>query len=257
MRVGGAVHYSLFKIMTGVEKKNPPTKTNKNRSKSKQENPPLLEEVRGKRSAPTTFQGVFSPDSMVSYIIRDFTTDTRRKEAGWCWQAGLWWEVTLAQQRLCLKIPSRDLAVSINRWTPRAWRRGRGSGRKLYLTMITIWHLPELHILDKSSWLSRSPACANEVAGNRILLAPTTATPYGGPTESLFCLFHPPPVVYANRRQKCRSCRWAKEKVGPWRIPWLPSVQVVGLSRRHGCCVCRWDFEEVLLHFFGPNLPDL
>ena len=84
MRVGGAVHYSLLKIMTGVEKKNPPTKTNKNRSKSKQENPPLLEEVRGKRSAPTTFQGVFSPDSMVLYIIRDFTTDTRRKEAGWC-----------------------------------------------------------------------------------------------------------------------------------------------------------------------------
>ena len=38
--------------MTGVEKKNPPTKTNKNRSKSKQENPPLLEEVREKGQHP-------------------------------------------------------------------------------------------------------------------------------------------------------------------------------------------------------------
>lgn len=178
MRVGGAVHYSLFKIMTGVEKK----KTLKQKQKQiKTGKSTLAGGGEGKRSAPTTFQGVFSPDFMVLYIIRDFTTDTRRREAGWCWQAGLWWEVTLAQQRLYLKIPSRDLAVSINRWTPRAWRRGRGSGRKLYLTMITIWHLPELHILDKSSWLSRSPACANEVAGNRILLAPTTATPYGGP----------------------------------------------------------------------------
>ena len=136
-----------------------------------------------------------------------------------------------AQQRLCLKIPSRDLAVSINRWTPRAWRRGRGSGRKLYLTMITIWHLPELHIMDKSSWLSRSPACANEVAGNRILLAPRMASPSGGP-QNLSSAHSIPPVVYAHRRQmKCRSCRWAEEKVGPWRIPWLPSVQAVGLSR--------------------------
>lgn len=38
--------------MTGVEKKNLPTKTNKNRSKSKQENPPLLEEVREKGQHP-------------------------------------------------------------------------------------------------------------------------------------------------------------------------------------------------------------
>lgn len=177
--------------MTGVEKKKP---SNKNKQKQKQiktGKSTLAGGGEGKRSAPTTFRGVFSPDFVALYIIRDFTTDTRRREAGWCWQAGLWWEVTLAQQKLCLKIPSRDLAVSINRWTPRAWRRGRGSGRKLYLTMITIWHLPELHILDKSSWLSRSPACANEVAGNRILLAPTTATPSGGP-QNLFCLFHPP-----------------------------------------------------------------
>ena len=162
---------------------------------------------------------------MVLYIIRDFTTDTRRKEAGWCWQAGLWWEVTLAQQRLCLKIPSRDLAVSINRWTPQAWRRGRGSGRKLYLTMITIWHLPELHILDKSSWLSRSPACANEVAGNRILLAPTMATPCGGPIESLFCLFHPPPPP-----QWCMwtGGRWNVEAAGGQRRKWDP-------GGFHGC----------------------
>lgn len=92
---------------------------------------------------------------------------------------GLWWEVTPTQQRLCLKIPSQDLVVSINRWTPRAWWRGRGSGRKLYLTMITIWHGPELHILVASSRLSRSPACASEAAVNRILLAPSMAAPCG------------------------------------------------------------------------------
>lgn len=192
---------------------------------------------------------------MVLYIVRDFTIKTWRREAGWCWQAGLWWEVPPAQQRLCVKIPGQDLTVSINRWTPRAWWRGRGNGRKLYLTMITIWHLPELHILDKSSWLSRSSACANEMAVNRILLAPTMATPYGSPQNSPAC----PPIPYAKRRQmRCRSCWWGRgEKVGPWGTPWLPSAQALGLSRWHGLRACTWDFQEVLLNFFGPNLPDL
>lgn len=129
---------------------------------------------------------------------------------------GLWWEVTPAQQRLCLKIPSQDLVVSINRWTPRAWWRGRGSGRKLYLTMITIWHLPELHILDEFSRLSRSPACASKAAVNRTLLAPTMAAPCGeGGGEGIdhiSCL--PPCLVSSTKRRQLRygSCWWGGEE---------------------------------------------
>lgn len=160
----------------------------------------------GERSGPTTFRGTFSLLLCGLIISRDFTTYKWRREAGWCCWAGLWQEVTPAQQRLCLKIPGQDLAVSINRWTPWAWWRGRGSGRKLYLTMITIWHLPELHILDESSRLSRSLACANEAAVNRIVLAPTVAILTGTHKTSLLPALH--------QCQLQRGGRWGVKAAG-------------------------------------------
>lgn len=117
------------------------------------------------------------------YILLEFYNKEMKKRSWMVLTSGFWREVTPAQQRLCLKIPSQDLTVSINRWTPWAWRRGRGSGRKLYLTVITIWHLPELHIRTSPAGCPDPPACANEAAVNRILLAPTVAIPRpsGGP----------------------------------------------------------------------------
>ena len=174
---------------------------------------------------------------------------------------GFWWEVTPTQQRLCLKIPSQDLVVSINRWTPRAWWRGRGSGRKLYLTMITIWHGPELHILVASSRLSRSPACASEAAVNRILLAPSMAAPCGEGREEgrkrISCRPPPRPVSSTKRRQmRCGSCWWEMRQ-GPPGTPWPPSVLAVGPSRSDVLCAYVCDFQKVLFNFFGSNLPDL
>lgn len=128
---------------------------------------------------------------------------------------GLWQEVSPAQQRPYLKIPGQDLTISINRWTPRAWWRGRGGGRKLYLTVITIWHLPELHILDESSLLSRSAACENEAAVNRILLAPMVAVPCRGPKNT-----SPVPHLHAICKEKASDVR----------------KLLVGWRRRGGLC---------------------
>lgn len=67
-------------------KKNPQQKQTKTEANQNRKIHPCWRRW-GKRSAPTTFEGVFSPDFVALYIIRDFTTDTWRREAGWCWQA--------------------------------------------------------------------------------------------------------------------------------------------------------------------------
>lgn len=134
----------------------------------------------------------------------------------------------LPNKTLCLKIHSQDLVVSINRWTPRAWWRGRGSGRKLYLTMIKIWHLPELHILDESGLLSISPACASEVTVNRILRTPTTAAPCreggGEGMKHISCLPTCPVSSTKRRQMRYGSCWWGGgDEIGLYGHPhsWL------------------------------------
>lgn len=158
---------------------------------------------------------------------------------------GLWREVTPAQQRLCLKIPGQDLTVSINRWTPWAWRRGRGSGRKLYLTVITIWHLPELHIRTSPAGCPDPPACVNEAAVNRILLAPTVAIPcpLGGPKKHL------------SRSRSMPSSKRRQRRCGSW---WVGGGgDKVGGSVATCSPCCTSTFQEVSPNFFGANLPDL
>lgn len=129
--------------------------------------------------------------------------------------------------------------------------------------MITIWHLPELHILDESSRLSRSPACASEAAVNRILLAPTMAAPRGEGggkgIKHISCLPSCPVSSTKRRQLRYGSCWWGGgEEIGPPRgDPWPPSGLAVGPRGSYMLCPCMCDFHEVLLNFFGPNFPDL